>query len=241
MSIAVLAAEGEIKPGEHWSVEIGGLTFHVDTILGTLIAAAIVAGLGLYMASRATKGKPSKLQLAFEALNSWAQGQVRDGLGRHAPAGLVSFAFTLFAFILIANWLASLPSHHLIPPPTADVNLVYAMTIVVFVWLNVWAIRRSPKHYVKHWVEPYAFLAPIEIITLYFARPLSLSLRLFGNVFAGGIMVSVIALLPVYILWLPTAGWKLFELFVGGIQALIFALLTVIYFSEYAGEEEEAH
>jgi F-type H+-transporting ATPase subunit a len=237
----VLAAGGEIKPGEHWTVEIGGLTFNVDTIIGTVIAMAVIVGLGLYMANRATHGKPSKLQLAFEALNGWVSGQVRDGLGRNAPRGLVAFAFTLFSFILIANWVGSLPTHHVIPPPTADVNLVYAMTIVVFLWLNVWAIRRSPKHYVKHWVEPYAFLAPIELITLYFSRPLSLALRLFGNIFAGGIMLSVIALLPIYVMWLPTAGWKLFELFVGGIQALIFSLLTVIYFSDYAGDHEEAH
>jgi F-type H+-transporting ATPase subunit a len=128
-----------------------------------------------------------------------------------------------------------------LPPPTADVNLVYAMTVVVFVWLNVWAIRKSPKGYVKHIAEPYAFLAPIEVITLYFSRPLSLALRLFGNIFAGGIMVSVIGLLPVYILWLPNAGWKLFDMFIGGIQALIFTLLTIIYFSDYAHEEEGAH
>ncbi|MDN5915974.1 MAG: F0F1 ATP synthase subunit A [Pseudonocardia sp.] len=241
MTIAVLAAEGEITPGEHWTVEVAGLTLNMDTILATVIAGGIVMGLGLYMAGRATKGRPTKLQLAFEALTTWVQGQVRDGLGLKAPTGLVGFGFTLFSFILISNWLAALPTEHILPPPTADVNLVYAMTICVFVWLNVWAIRHSPKHYVKHWVEPYAFLAPIEIITLYFARPLSLSLRLFGNIFAGGIMVSVIALLPSYILWLPNAGWKLFDMFIGAIQALIFTLLTIIYFSEYAGEEEEAH
>jgi len=65
-------------------------------------------------------------------------------------------------------------------------------------------------------------------------------LRLFGNIFAGGIMVSVIALIPPYILWLPNAGWKLFDMFIGVIQALIFTLLTLIYFSEAVGSEDEA-
>lgn len=239
MSTAVLAAE--IKPGEHWTVEVAGFTLNMDTILATLIAGGIVVGLGMYMANRATRGTPSKLQLAFEALAGWVRGQVRDGLGLNAPTGLIGFGFTLFSFILVANWLAALPSEHVLPPPTADVNLVYAMTVVVFVWLNVWAIKRSPKHYAKHFVEPYAFLAPIEVITLFFSRPLSLALRLFGNIFAGGIMVSVIALLPVYVLWLPNAGWKLFDMFIGAIQALIFTLLTIIYFSDYAGDEEGAH
>ena len=241
MSTAVLAAEGEITPGEHWTVEVAGLSLNLDTILATIIAGAIVAGLGLYMANRATRGTPSKLQLAFEVLLNWVRGQVRDGLGLSAPTGLIAFGFTLFAFILISNWLASLPTEHLLPPPTADVNLVYAMTIVVFIWLNVWGIKRSPKRYVKHLAEPYAIMAPIEVVTLYFSRPLSLALRLFGNIFAGGIMISVIALMPAYILWLPHAGWKLFELFVGAIQALIFALLTIIYFSDYADPEEGAH
>ncbi len=239
MSYEVLAQGGDIKPGEHWEVELAGLSLNMDTILATLLAGGIVVGLGLYMVRGVTKGTPTKLQLTFEALTGWVQGQVRDGMGLKAPRGLIGLAFTLFAFILISNWLAALPSEHVLPPPTADVNLVYAMTAVVIVWLNVWAIRRSPKAYVKHIAEPYAFLAPIEIITLYFSRPLSLALRLFGNIFAGGIMVSVIALLPAYVLWLPNAGWKLFDMFIGAIQALIFTLLTIIYFSDYVGEHED--
>ncbi|GEL23094.1 ATP synthase subunit a [Pseudonocardia sulfidoxydans NBRC 16205] len=236
----LLAAGGEVTPGEHWTVEVAGLEINLDTVIGTLVAAIVVCGLGLWAARRATAGRPTALQLTFEALVGWVQGQVKEGMGRHAPAGLVAFAVTLFAFILTANWLGLLPTHEWVPSPTADVNLVYAMTIVVFVWLNVWAIRRSPKHYVKHWVEPYAFLAPIELVTLYVSRPLSLALRLVGNVLSGGIMISVIAMLPIYVSWLPMAGWKLFEMFVGVIQALIFALLTIIYFSGYVSEKEKA-
>ena len=60
---------------------------------------------------------------------------------------------------------------------------------------------------------------------------MSLSLRLFGNIFAGAIMVEIIGLLPDYFLWLPNASWKLFDMFVGVIQAVIFTLLTITYFS----------
>jgi F-type H+-transporting ATPase subunit a len=237
---AVLAAEGEITPGEHWTGEFLGLTFNLDTIIGTLIAGVIVCGLGYYMAQRATKGRPSGLQLAFEALAAWVQNQVREGMGRRVPRGVVGLCITLFAFILICNWLAALPSEHYVPPPTADVNLVYPMALLVIVWVNVAGIRANGagRHF-GHLAKPYAALAPIEFITQYLSRPASLALRLFGNIFAGGIMVSVIALLPPYILWLPNAGWKLFDMFIGVIQALIFTLLTLIYFSESVGSEDE--
>jgi F-type H+-transporting ATPase subunit a len=241
MTSVVLAADGgTITPGAHWTGEFLGLTLNLDTIIGTLIAGVIVCGLGLFMARRATKGRPSGLQLAFEALTSWVQGQVREGMGMRAPRGVVGLCVTLFAFILIANWLAALPSEHYIPPPTSDVNLVYPLALLVIVWVNVAGIRkRGARSYFAHFTKPYAFLAPIEFITQYFSRPLSLALRLFGNIFAGGIMVSVIALMPAYILWLPNAAWKLFDMFIGAIQALIFTLLTLIYFSEAVGSEEE--
>jgi F-type H+-transporting ATPase subunit a len=238
----ILAAEGNtITPGEHWTGEFLGLTFNLDTIIGTLIAGLIVCGLGYYMARGATKGRPSSLQVAFEALTAWVQSQVKEGMGMRTPRGVVGFCITVFAFILCCNWLAALPSEHWIPPPTADVNLVYPLALLVIVWVNVAGIRaKGAKAYFGHFTQPYAFLAPIEFITQYLSRPASLALRLFGNIFAGGIMVAVIALLPSYILWAPNAIWKLFDMFIGVIQALIFTLLTLIYFAEAVGSEDEA-
>jgi len=239
-SPAVLAAE-EIKPGEHWTGEFLGFTLNLDTILATALAGVILCALGIFMARGVTRGRPTKLQLVFEALIGWVQGQVRDGMGLRAPRGVVSLAVTLFAFILICNLLAALPSEHVLPPPTADVNLAYPMMLLVIIWVQVAGIRaRGAKAHFGHLTKPYAFLAPSEVITQYFARPASLSLRLWGNIFAGGIMVSIIAQLPAYILWAPNAAWKLFDIFIGVIQALIFTLLTVIYFSEAVGSDEEA-
>ena len=237
----ILAQESTITPGEHWTGEFLGLTFNLDTILATLIAGAIVCGLGYYMANRATAGRPSGLQIAFEALASWVQSQVQETMGVRTPRGVVGFCITVFAFILTCNWLAALPSEHWLPPPTADVNLVYPLALLVIVWVNVAGIRaKGAKAYFGHFTQPYAFLAPIEFITQYLSRPASLALRLFGNIFAGGIMVAVIALLPSYILWAPNAIWKLFDMFIGVIQALIFTLLTLIYFAEAVGSEDEA-
>jgi F-type H+-transporting ATPase subunit a len=237
----ILAAEGEINPGEHWQGEFLGFTLNIDTILATVIAGGIVCGLGLYMARGATKGRPTKLQLAFEALVAWVQGQVREGMGLRTPRGVVALCVTLFSFILIANWLAVLPTEHYIPPPTADVNLPAAMMVLVIVWVNVAGIRKQgvAAHF-GHLAKPYVALAPIEFIIAYFGRPLSLALRLWGNMFAGTLMVSIIALMPAYVLWAPFAGWKLFDMFIGLIQALIFSLLTIIYFSEAVGSDEGA-
>ena len=96
---------------------IAGLKFNMDTIIMTLVAALIVTGAGLYMANRATKGRPSGLQVAFEALTAWVQTQTRDGMGLRTPKGVIALAVTSFAFILVANSLAILPIHHYLPPP----------------------------------------------------------------------------------------------------------------------------
>ncbi len=241
MTTAILAAEESIEPGKHWTVEIAGLSFNMDTIIMTLVAAAIVTGAGLYMANRATKGRPSGLQVAFESLTSWVQGQTRDGMGLRTPKGVIALAVTSFAFILVANSLAVLPIHHYLPPPTADVNLVYAMVAFVIVWVWVAGLRaKGPAKWFGHLAHGGVAMVPIEIITVFGSRPISLALRLWGNIFAGGIMVSIIGLIPWWLNWAPTALWKLFDLGIGVIQALIFTLLTIIYFSDSVGSDDHA-
>lgn len=241
MSTVVLVAEGEIQPGHHATVDFLGMTFNIDTIIATVIAAAIVCGLGLYMARGATKGRPTGLQVAFEALAGWVQAQVKDGMGVRAPRGVVELCIALFAFILTCNWLAIFPWEHYIPAPTADVNLVYPMMLFVIIWVNAAGIHKNGfKKYLGHLTHPYVAMAPLEFITLYISRPVSLALRLWGNIFAGGLLVAIIGLLPVYVSWAPTAVWKLFDMFVGVIQALIFTLLTIIYFGDSVGSDDEA-
>ncbi|HZZ47197.1 MAG TPA: F0F1 ATP synthase subunit A [Pseudonocardia sp.] len=241
-----LVPSEQIQPGHHPTAEFLGLTFNTDTLISTLAAMVILLGAGLYMARGANAGKPTKLQITFELLVEWVQGQIREQMGLKAPRGVVQLGVALFSFILISNWLAALPTEHVAPPPTADVNLVYPMALLVIIWVNVVSFqRKGAKHYFGHLAQPYAFLAPIEAITQYFGRPVSLALRLWGNIFAGGLMVSVIGLMPAYVMWLPNAAWKLFDMFIGGLQALIFSLLTIIYFGEaveegHSSEEEGA-
>lgn len=164
---------------------------------------------------------------------------------------VLPLAVTIFVFILISNWLSVLPVQYtdehgqtteLLKPAAADINYVLALALFVFVCYHAagfWrrGIVNHPSSCSKGHV---AILAPINLVEE-IAKPISLSLRLFGNIFAGGILVALIALFPPYIMWAPNAIWKSFDLFVGAIQAFIFALLTILYFSQAMEPEEDHH
>lgn len=123
----------------------------------------------------------------------------------------------------------------------ADINYVLALAFFVFVCYHLAGIWRRGivGHPVAVLKGHVAFLAPINLVEE-ITKPISLSLRLFGNIFAGGILVTLIALFPPYIMWAPNAIWKSFDLFVGAIQAFIFSILTILYFSQ-AMEVEDHH
>lgn len=234
--MTILAAE-EIEIGVHPTVDFLGLTFNVDTMLASVLAGAVVVGLGLYVRSRLTASVPSGAQLFLEGVNAQVRQQVEQSIGIKTAPFVVPLAMTLFLFILAANWLAVLPSEHYVPPPTADVSLTFALALLVIVAVHVTGIRkRGAGTYIKHFAQPYWWLFPLNLIEE-LAKPVSLALRLFGNIFSGGIIIALIAGLPAYILWAPTATWKLFDLFIGLIQAFIFALLTVLYFGSATSEE----
>jgi len=226
---ADVVVAADIEVGKHHKISIGGVEFHIDTIATTCIAGAIVLGLGLWLARTATSGVPSKIQLFWEAVVGWVQGEVNSSMGKSSPF-VVPLAVTLFFFILFANWVALLPAHEYLPPATSDVNLTYALALVVIIWVHVNGIRKKGAGaYFGHFVQPYKALLPLNLVEE-IVKPFTLALRLFGNLFSGGIMIALIGLMPTYIAWAPNAAWKLFDLAIGVIQAFIFALLTILYF-----------
>jgi F-type H+-transporting ATPase subunit a len=255
-----LPLEIEIHPGEHPTRQFLGMTFNLDTIWVTLVAGAIVVGLGFWARSALTKKTddhvPTKIQLVWETVVNQVNTQVEENLGKVNPY-VVPLATALFFFILIANWLEIIPTElnkdtHLLPSPTADTNLTYAMGILAMVSVWVYGIRqKGVKAYFKHYMEPYPILLPLELLQD-LLKPITLALRLFGNIFAGGIMLALIAglvsLAPAHI---PIGSaltiifnviWKLFDtLFLGGLQAFIFALLTVLYFGMAGGGGHDEH
>lgn len=229
-----------ISPSKHsGKFELFGLVFYGDTMWTSTLAAVILLVAGFYVRARVTSQVPNKVQLAYETVTSYMVSQVQGRMGKRPAEFLAPLIIALFFFILLINWIGLIPSgeSHLLRPATADVNLVYALAMFVFVSAWVYGFREKGVGTLKRFVQPYVFLLPLNLIEE-LAKPISLSLRLFGNILAGFIMVSVIALIPWWGLWLPNAAWKLFDMFIGAIQALIFCLLTVMQFFSPAVSED---
>jgi F-type H+-transporting ATPase subunit a len=233
-----------IKVGDHIAWHVFGVTLNGDTITSTLIAGAILIGLGLYVRAKASVGKPSGLQLFFETVTDYANAQVETSLGIRTAPFVVPLAMTLFLLILIANWIAIIPTGHhpeYAPPPASDVNFTYALAVIVIGTMHITGIRKNGvRRYYAHLFRKPRILIPLNIIEE-IMKPITLALRLFGNIFSGVIMVSLIALFPAYILWAPDIIWKLFDMFIGLIQAFIFSLLTVLYFGSVRPAAEGAN
>jgi F-type H+-transporting ATPase subunit a len=230
-----LATSSNINISNHVTRTVFGLSIELDVVWSTLIAGAIVITLGLLAARRPSTREPKKLQLAFETIVDQVNQLVESTVG---PAGkrIVPLALTLFLFILTANWLEVIPSSprggtEYLPSPTANVNLTYAMALLVIGIVHVASIRtRGAKGYIKHYFQPFWFFFPINVIEE-ITKPITLALRLFGNLFAGTLMLLLIAaLLPVFVVPFADVAWKLFDMFIGFIQAFIFALLTIVYY-----------
>jgi F-type H+-transporting ATPase subunit a len=235
-----------IPVGDHVRRKVGGLTLNLDTVWNTAVAGAIVLGLGFYMRRKVTSGVPGKLQLFWEMIVGAVGDQVESTLGPRYRR-VVPLAVTIFILVLVANWLEILPGlYHntdYSPAPTADVNLTYALGILVFILTNAASIRaRGVRGYFAHFVRPPRAMVLLNIIEE-LVKPLTLGLRLFGNLFAGGIMIALLLALPIYFAPATVAlsvVWKLFDMFIGVMQAFIFALLTILYY-QFATEKEEAH
>jgi F-type H+-transporting ATPase subunit a len=237
---SILAADLEV--GHHRQAEFLGFTVNVDTIVSSIVAGVIVLGVAMYMAKRATSGRPSKLQLAFETIVDAVEKQVKTSMGDVAPF-VVPLAVVLFMYILIANWLELLPSGGYLEAPSGDINFTLALGLFVIVWVHIVHIRQKGlRRYLAHYKHGVPVIAPVLNAIEELVKPFTLALRLFGNIFAGGVMLAIIGLFPGYLLWFPNAVWKYVDFFVGVIQAFIFALLTILYFGfALEPEEETAH
>ena len=251
-----ILADSRIEVGQHNTAHWLGMTVNTDTVLSTAIAGLVVIALAFFLRSRITSsGVPSGVQLFWETLTVQMRNQIESAIGMRIAPFVLPLAVTIFVFILVSNWLSVLPLQYtdssgrtteLLKSAAADINYVLALALFVFVCYHVAGIWRRGvighplkvlQGHVGGWMR--IVLAPINLVEE-LAKPISLSLRLFGNIFAGGILVALIALFPPYVMWLPNAIWKSFDLFVGAIQAFIFSILTILYFSQ-AMETDEDH
>lgn len=232
-----------IPVGDHVKATVGGLSFNVDTIWSTVVAGLVVVGLGLYLRNRLDAVAPNKVQVLWEVIVGAVSTQVENTLGKRYRH-VVPLAVTIFTLVLVANWLSVFPSiwhsTDYLPPPTADVNLTYALGATVFILTNAASIRaKGLGGYVKAFFTKPRWLAPIRVLEE-LMKPVTLALRLFGNIFSGTIMVALLLAIPIYFAPFTIAfsvAWKLFDLFIGLIQAFIFALLTLLYYQFAVAEE----
>lgn len=220
----------------HPTVTIAGIQFNSDTIRNTLVVCAILIIGALVLRSQLRVGRPTQLQNITETIVEYIGGLTAESLqGRNINLG--PLAITLFMFLLISNWIGLIPGFK---SPTNDWNTTLALALQTFVLLIFFTIRkRGLGGFLKHLflVPPYFPLSVIDEL----AKPVTLSFRLYFNIFVGELLLSlIVTLMPTWISWLPGAAWTLFSIFIGAVQAFIFTVLTVSYIA-IATEVEAAH
>lgn len=202
-------------------------TTHVTTFIvaATIIIFALVARRSVLKEDYEV---PNGFQNFVEFLVEMLEKVVDGSMGRHAKK-FVNYIGTIMLFIFLSN-ISGLFG---LRPPTADYGTTLALALITFVLIQYSAIKTSKIGAFTNLFKPIPLLFPINLIGE-FATPLSLSLRLFGNVMAGTIMLGLwYGLLPVFAkLGVPTFLHAYFDLFSGAIQTYVFAMLTMVFITD---------
>jgi F-type H+-transporting ATPase subunit a len=246
------------------TIQVAGHDFHIDTWLVALIVGLLGCFLLWTQARKATSGVPSKAQAFVELVVEFVDGQVKDtfhGDRRFiAPLALTIFVWTVFmnamdllpldlANAAVTNIAGPEVAHHtyLRMVPTADVNTTFAMSITVFFMIIYYSIKaKGGWGFTKElFTAPFHAHNPIAKIALaipnlflnlveYLSKPVSLGMRLFGNMYAGELVFMLIAgLFASWVTFIPgvifNSAWAIFHILIILLQAFIFMVLTVVY------------
>jgi F-type H+-transporting ATPase subunit a len=184
--------------------------------------------------SRLSVESPGGLQHIFEGIHGFVEGQSADIIGHHSER-FTPFLVTLGLFILISNLFGVVPG---LESPTASPVVPLGCALCAFVYYQAQGFRNSGIGYLKHFLGPVWWLAPLMIpveIIGHFARVMSLTIRLYANMFAGDMLTLVFfSLVPIGV---PAVFLGL-HVFVAFLQAYVFVLLTIVYL---AGAVAESH
>jgi len=223
-------------------------TINVDSMFFSVLLGGVFILLFWSVARKATAGVPSKLQSAIEQIVEFVDESVRETF--HGKSALIApLALTIVIWVFLMNlmdlvpvdWLPELAKavgiEYLKVVPTTDVNVTFAMSLSVFFLILFYSIKiKGVGGFTKeltlqpfnHWIAiPFNFI--LEGVAL-LAKPISLSLRLFGNLYAGELLFILIALLGIWQLPLHFA-WAVFHILIVILQAFIFMMLTIVYLS----------
>lgn len=242
---------GDCEAGGFWAL-------HLDTLGFSLGLGALIVLTAAWLGRRLTADTPSGLQNFVELIVEFVQGQVKDTFPGATPL-IAPLALTVFVWIWLMNFMDLIPVD-LLPllatymgfealkiVPTADLNATLGMSLTVFALIIYYNIKvKGPVGYLKMFLfQPFGkFLVPFNIVMTLIeeiAKPLSLGLRLFGNMFAGELVFVLIALIggtmavgAAAFFWFPLQVfldllWVLFHLLIITLQAFIFMVLSVVY------------
>ncbi|GAB6062643.1 F0F1 ATP synthase subunit A [Deferrisoma palaeochoriense] len=217
----------EILSVPQWTIWIQGrpVVLNAATLAMSWVVMALLLALAVYAARRPYL-VPSPFQAAVETVVEAFRDLVNESLGKLGPR-YFAFIASLFLFILVSNWIGVVP---LLQEPTRDLNTTLALGLLGFVVAHATALRvKGLRAYVKEYFQPFFFMFPLNVIGEA-AKVVSISFRLYGNIMGGAIIIAVVSRL-VHHLILPPFLYAFFGLFVGTVQAFVFAMLTLTYIS----------
>lgn len=224
-------------------VEFLGLTFDLSSVMMTTVAAIIVFIIAI-MCTRHLALRPTGMQNFFEWVVDFVKGMIDSTMDWKTGGRFLTLGVTLIMYIFVANMLG-LPFMIALPEggehiawwrsPTSDPAVTLTLAVMVVALTHYYGVKmKGTKEYLKGYIQPMKFLFPLKIIEE-FANTLTLGLRLFGNIYAGEILLTLLAGLGVSGFGgalgavLPMLAWMGFSIFVGAIQAFIFTMLTMVY------------
>lgn len=215
-----------------WEMTLGGthLLFNPKTLIMTWITMVLVALFGIAATRSMNMRKPKGAQNILETLWEFIRGLVNDNMDPKKGAALLSIVVTYFIFILFSNLIGLVPT---LSSPTADYNTTLGLALCTFVIIYIFGIRYKGLSYFKHYIQPFVFFLPIVIIED-FAKPITLTFRLYGNIYGGEVLIAVLLGLlggwtHVFGGFIASVVWLAFSIFVGFIQAFIFTMLSIAY------------
>lgn len=228
-----------VEVGKHLYWKIGNYDVHGQVFIVSWMVIFVLLTLA-FIGTRNLERIPGKLQNFMEFILEFLQDIAKNQIGEHEYRTWLPYISTIFLFILGSNWagalipwkLISLPEGEL-AAPTNDINTTVALSLLTSLAYFYAGLSKNGLGYFLRYVEPTPVLLPINILED-FTKPLSLSFRLFGNILADELVVSVFTLLVPILIPLPV---MILGLFASSIQALIFSTLS----AAYIGEALEGH
>lgn len=223
-----------------------------NSILTTWVVMVILALLAFFVA-RPTSPVPSKFRLCGEIIIEKLSNLFTSVMGETSGKKFFPFLATIFLFIIVSNWSGLIPgvgsiglqsAHEFIPlfrAPTADLNTTLALALIAVIAVQYAGVRSLKGSYFKKFINlsnPIMFFVGLLEIVSEFSRIISFTFRLFGNIFAGEVLLTVIAFLIPVLVPIPFLG---LELFVGFIQALVFSMLTATFLLMATSHEGSHH